>query len=267
MNESTPSFYSRRGLHVEIYDTQTRGDFFPEDVAFYREIAENTDGPILELGCGTGRVVIPLLDTGLEIHGLDASPAMLEVAKHKRGLLSSETAKRLHLHLGDMSQFELSRRFAFIFIAFRSFQILPTPEVQRQCLRCIREHLTAQGKLIINLFDPRYDLILPGRRESLQPPREFVHPVSGNRVVVETLERVNEPVSQTLQERWRFTETDSAGAVVRQEEESLRLRWTFRYEMRYLVESCGFVVEAEYSDFHRSPPAYGKEQVWVLHAA
>jgi SAM-dependent methyltransferase len=268
MTESTTPFYSRRGLHVEIYDVQTGKEWGEPrcDASFYLEEAKSTAGPVLELGCGTGRLMIPLVETGLEIHGLDASAAMLEAAKHKRDQLSSETAKRMHLHLGDMAQFDLKQKFAFIYIAFRSFQILSTPEIQRQCLACIHKHLTSRGKLIINLFDPRYDMIMPGRQESTQPTREFVHPVSGNRVVVETLERIVDPLGQTFEERWRFTENGPDGDTLRQEEEHLKLRWTFRYEMRHLVESCGFVVEAEYSDFHRSPPAYGKEQVWVLRA-
>jgi hypothetical protein len=108
---------------------------------------------------------------------------------------------------------------------------------------------------------------LPGRQERTQSSREFVHPISGNRVLVETWERINDPLSQTFGEHWRFTETSPTGETLRQEEEHLQLRWTFRYEMRHLAESCGFVVEAEYSDFHHSPPAYGKEQVWVLKAA
>jgi hypothetical protein len=51
--------------------------------------------------------------------------------------------------------------------------------------------------------------------------------------------------------------------VARHEEEMLSMRWTYRYEMRYLLELCGFDVQAEYSDFRRSPPAYGREHVWV----
>jgi SAM-dependent methyltransferase len=265
----TVPFYSRHGLHVEIYDLQTASGWgLPQnDASFYLEEAKASGGPVLELGCGTGRLVVPLLETGLEIHGLDASTAMLEAAQKKRELLPAEVATRLHLHSGDMSQFDLGQRFALIFIAFRSFQILVTPDAQRQCLLCIRKHLAPNGKVIINLFDPRYDLIVPGRQESVQSPRESVHPVSGNRVLVETLERVNDPVTQTFQERWQFTETNSTGEVIRQEEESLHLRWTFRFEMQHLLESCGFVVAAEYSDFRRSPRAYGKEQVWVLRAA
>jgi SAM-dependent methyltransferase len=269
MNNPSVPFYSRPGLHVEIYDVQTNSEWGSrqKDIPFYFEEAKTTGGPVLELGCGTGRLAIPLHETGLEIHGLDASAAMLEMARQKKASLPVESAQRLHLHLGDMSRFDLDQRFALVIIAFRSFQILATPEAQRQCLHCVRKHLAPNGSIIINLFDPRYEFILPGRQASATPPRRMVHPVSGNPVMVETLERVNDPLSQTFQERWRFTETDSSGAVVRQEEETLCLRWTFRFEMRHLVESCGFAVEAEYSDFHRSPPAYGKEQIWVLRAA
>jgi SAM-dependent methyltransferase len=268
MSEPIPLFYSRPGLHVEIYDLQTADKWASlGDTAFYLEEVKTTGGPVLELGCGTGRVTIPMLDSGLEVHGLDFSAAMLEAAKRKRDALPDEAAKRLHLHLGDMTQFELGQKFAFIFIAFRSFQILVTPEAQLQCLACVRRHLAPGGKAIINLFDPRYEFMLPGLQESTAPPREFTHPISGNRVTVETLERVNDPVSQTLRERWRFTEFGAGGEKIRQEEELIRLRWSFRYEMRHLLERSGFAIEAEYSDFHRSPPAYAKEQVWVARAA
>ena len=79
MNESVPHFYSRHGLHVEIYDIQTAtGWGTPQnDAAFYLEEAKISGGPVLELGCGTGRLALPLLEAGLEIHGLDASAAML----------------------------------------------------------------------------------------------------------------------------------------------------------------------------------------------
>lgn len=266
MSETTPTFYSRHGLHVEIYDTQTNQKWAhsTSDVVFYLEEAKTTGGPVLELGCGTGRILVPLLETGLEIHGLDSSTAMLDVAKQKRAKLPVEIAQRLHLHHGDMSQFDLDHKFALIYIAFRSFQILVTPEAQLACLACIRRHLAPNGKVIINLFDPLYSLMVPGRQESTVAPRQHVHPVSGNRVVVETLERVNDPLTQTFTERWRFTESDAADVIVRQEEEQLHLRWTFRAEMRHLIARSEFVVEAEYSDFHRSPPAYAKEQIWIL---
>lgn len=68
---------------------------------------------------------------------------------------------------------------------------------------------------------------------------------------------------QVLEETWRFQEFDHDGALLREEREVLRLRWLYRYEMRHLLELCGFSIEAEFSDFQESPPAYGKEQIWV----
>ena len=67
-----------------------------------------------------------------------------------------------------------------------------------------------------------------------------------------------------MTEVWEFTELDDAGNALRREQETLRMRWTYRFEMRYLLEVSGFEVIAEYSDFRGSPPRYGAEQVWVV---
>ena len=266
MKSSVPQFYSRASLHVEIYDTQTKVGWESghDDVSFYLEEARALQGPILELACGTGRILLPLAQLGREMHGLDANQPMLDVARRKLPNLTEARADLVHLHQGDMANFELPRQFGLILIGFRSFQALLTPEDQRRCLTCICRHLAPNGRAILNLFDARYDFILPGWQASFQPPREIRNPVSGRQVTVETLERYNEPLTQTLTERWRFTERLDEGPILRQEEEELTLRWTFRQEMRHLAELCGLAVEREYSDFHRSPPAYGKEQVWIL---
>ena len=104
MNGDSRRFYSRDGLHVQIYDDQTAGEWgTPQnDMSFYLEEAKAGGGPVLELGCGTGRLLIPLLSTGHDVHGLDSSSAMLEVARRKREQLPAEAAKRLTLHYGDM---------------------------------------------------------------------------------------------------------------------------------------------------------------------
>jgi ubiquinone/menaquinone biosynthesis C-methylase UbiE len=139
MDPTSPVFYSQDGLLVEVYDNQTMAEWeaSQNDLPFYLEEAKVAGGSVLELGCGTGRLLIPLLSSGLEVSGLDASAAMLEVARQKREHLSPELASRLHLHQGDMSEFELGQQFALILIPFRSFQLLLTPEAQRRCLICI----------------------------------------------------------------------------------------------------------------------------------
>jgi len=89
------------------------------------------------------------------------------------------------------------------------------------------------------------------------------HPLTGNLGRSEVVLRTNDRVHQVLHQRLRFTEFDDSENELRREEEDLRLRWTYRYEMRYLLELAGFDVEAEYSDFFRSPPAYCGELLFV----
>lgn len=259
-------FYTVPSLHVEVYDelARTGWNSLHDDHSFYAEELASVKGPVLELACGTGRVLVPMLDSGLEIHGLDASDAMLSVLRTKRDALPVAQAKRLHLHKGDMAQFDLGQKFGLIVIPFRTFQAMLDLEAQRRCLSCIRKHLARGGRVIISLFDPRLDLLLPGKRKPFQPVREVTNPATGLQVRVEVIERENIPLTQTLREHWRFTEHAPDGSVVRECEEEITLRWIFRAEMRLLVESCGFVVDAEYSDYLRTPPIYGREQVWIL---
>jgi ubiquinone/menaquinone biosynthesis C-methylase UbiE len=261
-----PSSYTERGLHVEIYDTMTTTGWGEAgaDVSFLRERFRNIEGPILELACGTGRAAIPLVEAGCEVHGLDASSAMLSIAEAKQRHLPDAVASRLFLTEGNMREFAFAIQFSGVYLTFRSFQNLLSPEDQESCLRCIRRHMLPGGILVINLFDPRYDLLLPGESKVAISSRIVTHPISRNRVRIEVLGRMNDVLSQCLTETWRFTELGPDDAtVVRQEEEILRLRWTFRQEMRHLLRLCGFHVLEEYSDFQKSPPSYGKEQVWI----
>jgi SAM-dependent methyltransferase len=259
-------FYAEPSLHVEIYDAMTHSSWESDntDVSFLCEEFRNIQGPILELACGTGRVAIALAQAGHELYGLDASPAMLAIASSKQQQLPAAIRGRLFLTEGNMRDFAFPMHFGGVFSTFRSFQHLLSPDDQESCLRCIHRHLRHDGILVLNLFDPRYDLLLPGESAAPKAPSIVMHPISGNKVLVEVLERTNDLVSQCITETWRFTEFGSDQLeVVRQEEEILRLRWTFRQEMRHLLRLCGFLALAEYSDFEKSPASYGKEQVWV----
>jgi SAM-dependent methyltransferase len=255
-------YYAQGGLNVETYDARTGG--FPGEIEFWIRHAREARGPVLELACGTGRVTWPIARAGVEIVGLDINPAMLRTAEAKRAHESGEVSERVRLVRGDMADFSLSETFALAIIPFRAFQILLTAEEQRGSLACIHRHLRPGGRLIIDIFDPRLDWLLPERTEPGLPDRPTVtHPVTGNRLTVEVLSRSNDAFRQVLREHWRFTEASSTGQLLRREDEMLELRWTYRYEMRYLLELCGFAIERELSDFTGSPPAYGREQIWI----
>jgi hypothetical protein len=154
-------------------------------------------------------------------------------------------------------------------IPFRAFLHLLTPEDQRQALHCIREHLADDGRLVLNIFDPRLDIITAHfgpLGSALKKQSEFVHPDTGHRVVVwDTLQY--DPGRQILESYFIFEELDDDGRVISKTYTPLTLRYVYRYEMQYLLELCGYRVEALYGDFQRGPFRHGGEQIWVARRA
>jgi SAM-dependent methyltransferase len=260
-----PQLYEAEGLAVESYDSfqsERQDSPIAGDCSFYLELAQAAGGAVLELGAGTGRVVWSLATAGIEVVGLDLSRSMLALAEAKRANQPPETGMRASFVEGSMESFDLGRSFALIICPFRAFQRMLSPEAQRRTLDCVRRHLQPGGHLALHLFDPRLNLLQP----DIPPPeerRETVLPSSGNRVKFEIVQRRNDPLHQVMEEVWQFHELAADGAELRREQLTLTLRWTYRWEMRHLLELCGFEVVAEYSDFSKSPPAYGKEQIWV----
>ncbi|MPZ49842.1 MAG: methyltransferase domain-containing protein [Dehalococcoidia bacterium] len=126
-----------------------------DDVPFYVDLALEAHAAgqsVLELGCGTGRVTIPIAEAGAEVVGLDGSPAMLEIARRKAP--NSDNPRWVQ---ADMRDFDLGRQFGLAIIPFRSFLHLLTPEDQLSCLGHVHTHLLADGRLALNFFvpDPR----------------------------------------------------------------------------------------------------------------
>jgi SAM-dependent methyltransferase len=259
-----PNAYYAGGLGVQMYDLFTGGGLLAGDVEFYLDCARRFGGPILELGTGTGRILMPLAEAGHEIVGLDLSPAMLGVAAAKLGA-RPELADRARLVEGDMTAFDLAQLFALVIIPARSFQHVTEPAGQRAALACARRHLVAGGHLILDLFDPNFELLLAKDATAL-PPREARVPGSGHLVRRTMQSRRTDALRQTVEEALRFEEFDAAGNLVAQEETSWSLRWSTRHEIAYLLELCGFEPIEQFSDFKGSPPDYGREQLWVARA-
>jgi SAM-dependent methyltransferase len=128
-------FYEKTGsLFVEAYDAfySSSRPKIADDVAFYERLSREVGGPILELGCGTGRIALPLANAGSHVPGVDRSEAMLTVARRKLTALPAPAQERLTLVNQHMSALNLDRGFGFVFVPFRSFQHLLTIDLQKK---------------------------------------------------------------------------------------------------------------------------------------
>jgi hypothetical protein len=133
--------------------------------------------------------------------------------------------------------------------------------LQRKALAAMRHHLAPGGRLALNLFDPRLDLLID---ETVQHPKlSGIDPATQRRYAGEILQSRFDHVAQVRRDLWRYTEFAPDGTVMNEATREMALRWTYRWELHHLLELCGFSIEAEYSDFAGSPPAYGKELIVV----
>ncbi len=124
------------------------------DTGFYVDMSVKSGGRTLELGCGTGRVLIPTAKAGCEITGLDSSQYMLAKCREKLTQEPSEVQARVELIRGDMTDFSIGKQFSLITIPFRPFQHLITVAEQKACLTCVRKHLADFGKFVFDVFQP-----------------------------------------------------------------------------------------------------------------
>ncbi|HYJ96457.1 MAG TPA: hypothetical protein VEX14_00230, partial [Burkholderiaceae bacterium] len=118
---------------------------------------------------------------------------------------------------------------------------------------------------VLQLFDPRLDLLIDDKAK--MPRLSGTHPLTTRRYVGEVLQTTLDHVNQVRRDVWRYAEIGACGEVLVDDTREMTLRWTYRWELHYLLELCGFVVEAEYSDYLGSPPAYGKELIVVARPA
>jgi SAM-dependent methyltransferase len=235
------------------------------DVEFYLEEAKKSGSPVLELGCGTGRILIPIARAGIDIVGLDRSPSMLEIARKKVSLLDKDIQSHIQLIEDDMRTFALEQRFKLIIIPYRAFLHLLTAGDQKKALNNIREHLEEKGLLIFNIFDPRLDFIVAHSEILGSAPTkdtEFIYPKTGNKIIVwDTVQFHLE--RQMIDMYFIFEELNREGTVISKTYSKLLIRYIYRYEMENLLELCGYKIESLYGDFKRGPFRYGGEQIWI----
>jgi SAM-dependent methyltransferase len=165
MPKLTPGAAAYEKLLADYYDALP-GVARRNDAAFYVGLARQAGGPVLELGCGTGRLLAPMAQAGADVTGLELSPRMLRLCRRKVNRLPAPARARLRLVCGNMARFRLGRKFALVLIPGRAFQHLLSPRHERACLRLVRQHLAPGGRLALDVFTtPRRGMRNPEERK------------------------------------------------------------------------------------------------------
>lgn len=212
------------------------------DISFYKELARETSGPVLELGCGTGRVLLPILDDGHMCTGVDTSAEMLAAFRAKTN------NPRLTLVHAHMQEFDLGNvKFALILSAFRAFQHMYTVDDQLACLERVRAHLNRGGTFAFDVFHPKLDRIAQGDEAERQ---DLAFELGDERVGRYTTVTRN-TASQIMNVMMRY-ERRREGQVVGNEIAEVKMRWFYRYELEHLMRRAGFDRVEIYGDFDRS---------------
>lgn len=248
--------FPNEGVHdysvaAEFYDGVKAYEERP-DIQFFIEATAAAGGPVLEAGCGSGRILLPCARAGARMTGLDLSDGMLKVLRAKLEKEPAEVRARVNIVKGDMRDFALDERFALVQIPFRPFQHLLTVPEQRACLRSIHRHLRPGGRLILDVFDPNLKLMLDERRKQESDVECSFELPDGRRVerrfrvaAVHFCRQV-----QDVELIYYVTHPDGRKERI---VDAFPMRHFFRYEMEHLLASEGFGIEALYGDYKKTP--------------
>jgi len=233
------------------------------DLPFYLDLAEQTAGPILEVACGTGRVLLPIARKGIEIHGVDNSRPMLKILADSLAREPQEVRERVKLNKGDMRDFRLGNQYPLVIIPFRPMQHMETVQDQVSALTTAAFHLGDTGILAFDVFYPKFEMITARIGEEV-PEMEWT-PSSDPTTVVrryfrkESVDKINQVFSFTFIYR-----TFRAGQLILEETEAFKLAYYTYPHLRALFLLAGLEPVAEYGSFAKAPLDNSSEQMIFL---
>ena len=221
------------------------------DIPFYTRLAAECPGCVLELGSGTGRVLIPIAKAGKSVWGLESSAHMLARCREFLDSGSQKVRENVKLVQGQMQSFELRGQFGLVICPFNSFLHLLTVEEQLSCLTCVHEHLLPGGKFAFDVFDPDIKRMTSARFTGAGKPQRFELP-TGSKIELQNRNKSVDFLGQRIEGEINL---DIAHPDGRSERviHPIWVRYLFGYEAEHLLVRSGFEVEALYGDFHGSP--------------
>jgi len=238
---------------LEAMDRAAR--FFDADYADYRDdlpmveaYAQRTGGPLLELGCGTGRLMVPLAGAGYEVTGVDLSPEMLRIARSKAEVAG--VAQRVTLVPGDFADAPLAGSYRLALVMMNTFLHLTSQSAQLRALRHWREHLAPGGLLLIDIFNPDVAQ-LAGLDGRIEWDKTWTDTQTGA-TVMKFLTRTVDLGEQIIHVNLIYDEI-AADGLVRRTLAPFDHRYLWRFEAELLLDKAGFVLEEVYGDRSLGP--------------
>jgi ubiquinone/menaquinone biosynthesis C-methylase UbiE len=212
-----------------------------DDIPFYLKMAEKYGDPVLELACGTGRITIPLAEKGFDVIGLDISEPMLDLAKKK----ATEKEVNVDWVKADCRSFKFDKKFNLIIFPFNSIAHLHDLESINACFSRVKEHLTENGRFIVDFFNPRLDYLLrdPNKR---RPISQYPDPDGKGTVEIEEINVYN-AATQINVVKWFYKTADKEKTM------DLNMRVFYPQELDALLKLNGFEIEEKYGNFDESP--------------
>lgn len=227
--------------------------------SFYIDAYLATTGPVVELGVGDGRIAVDAAVRGRSIIGVDLSPAMLRQCRERAA--AAGVLDRLTLLEADFRTFQLSEPAALIALPYHSLGHLTTLDAKRDALRHIHGQLAPGGQFVFDDF-----LMTPARLDFMRQVqlRADTPAADGHRALLWVTSLVDE-AAQTLRVVTWEDLVDADGVMTRRTYRTLSLSWLTVEQAAALLAEAGFVVEARFGDFDRTPfaPDAAHEQIWI----
>jgi SAM-dependent methyltransferase len=233
------------------------------DLPFYLDLAEQIGGPILEVACGTGRILLPIARKGIEIHGVDNSRPMLKILEKHLAREPHGVRQRVTLHEGDMRDFRLGAQYPLVIIPFRPMQHMHTVEDQISALTTAASHLSEGGILAFDVFYPKFDLINTKMGEEVLEfewnPGPDASEVVRRYFRKESVDKIQQIFSSTFIYR-----TFRASELILEETEAFKLSYFTYPHLQALFLLAGLEPVAEYGSFAKAPLDNRSEQMIFL---
>lgn len=224
-----------------------------EDLPFWLELSEEMSSPILELGCGTGRLIAPLTQAGHDVIGLDIS---MEALSYLRSQLPAQLLEHIKIFQADIENFHLARKFSLIFMACNMLSSLPRSTRQKAYAH-IHDHLLENGILAVSMPNPAYLASLPREGEA-EIETSFTHPQTGNPIQVSSgWERFDRYVAF----HWHYDQLLPDGHV---ERETIEINQNLCSMLGYQEElrAANLLPVKVYGDFEKSE--YYKDSPYLI---